>query len=186
MLYINLTQRVWWRSSIIGLQYGLVIHINNVRIPSYIVESNPVQDSSIDQDNSVTPEQELSGPSQFVHPSRLNQIQTSNGDFVSSENESVSTTETDIHNRIIENCDLFLEQSKQERKAVGRKTRQISRVVKQEAKKQKYIKTFSTPTEGIDRSELLLRKAAGECQRGAWPQDSKGSHKTLDCLRWKR
>jgi hypothetical protein len=48
------------------------------------------------------------------------------------------------------------------------------------------MKTFGTQTEGIDGSELRRRKAAGECQRCAWPQDKKGSHKTLDCFRWKK
>jgi hypothetical protein len=48
------------------------------------------------------------------------------------------------------------------------------------------IKTFGTQTEGIDGSELRRRKAAGECQHCAWPADRKGTHKTLDCFRWKR
>jgi hypothetical protein len=65
-------------------------------------------------------------------------------------------------------------------------------VVKRKAKRKekrkgnKPIKTLGTQTQGIDRSELRRRKAAGECQRCAWPQDRKGSHKTLDCFRWAR
>jgi hypothetical protein len=47
-------------------------------------------------------------------------------------------------------------------------------------------KTYAEQTEGIDKSELDRRKAAGECQRCAWPGDRKGAHKTMDCYRWKR
>jgi hypothetical protein len=61
-----------------------------------------------------------------------------------------------------------LEQSKQERKAIGRNYPQASRIIKQKTKK---IKTFGTQTEGIDGSELRRRKSARECQRCAWPQD---------------
>jgi hypothetical protein len=104
--------------------------------------------------------------------------------------ESLSTTETDIHNEVINNCELFLEQSKQERKANGRQNRQVSRFVKKKAikknRKIKAVKMFGTQTEGIDGLELQRRKAAGKCQRFAWPQDRKGGHKTLDCFRWKK
>jgi hypothetical protein len=88
---------------------------------------------------------------------------------------------------VIENCELYLEQSKQERKAIWRKSRQVSRVIKKTAnKKQRNLKTFGTQTEGIEGLELRRKKAAGEFQRCAWPQDRKGSHKALDCFRWKQ
>jgi hypothetical protein len=89
---------------------------------------------------------------------------------------------------MIDNCEIFLEQSKQERKAIGRRTRQASRVVKTKVNKEakRKLKTFRTQTEGVDRSELRRRKAAGECQRCAWPRDQKGSCKTLECFRWAR
>ena len=52
--------------------------------------------------------------------------------------------------------------------------------------KNKSKKTYAEQTEGIDKSELDRRKAAGECQRCAWPGDRKGAHKTMDCFRWAR
>jgi hypothetical protein len=52
--------------------------------------------------------------------------------------------------------------------------------------KNKSNKTYAEQTEGIDKSELDRRKAAGECQRCAWPGDRKGAHKTMDCFRWAR
>jgi hypothetical protein len=45
-------------------------------------------------------------------------------------------------------------------------------------------KTHAEQTEGIEKSELDRRKAAGECQRCAWPGDRKGAHKTMHCVRW--
>jgi hypothetical protein len=99
-----------------------------------------------------------------VHPSRVAQIYTSDGDYIQSNSESISTTETDIHN-----------------KAIGRFTRQASGVVKLRARTP--IKSYGTQTAGIEGSELRRRKAAGECHRCAWPQGRKNSHKTIDCKR---
>jgi hypothetical protein len=178
--YIFLAQSVWWISSIIGLQEGLVIFIDNLRVGKDI--GNPeVGAASLEQQSSSA-----------IHPSREAQIQTSDGDYIQSDSESISTTETDIHNEVLNNCEVFLAQSQEERKAIGRFTRHKSRIIKKKAdrkakqKAKKPIKTFGTQTEGIDGSELRRRKAAGECQRCAWPQDRKGSHKTLDCFRWKK
>jgi len=172
--YIFLAQSVWWISSIIGLQEGLVVHIDHLN-KEHIIEK---------------PDVRLKSPKQFsplnVHPSRVQGIQNSDSDYITSEHKSISTTETNIHNEVIDNCEAFLQQSKQERKAVGRFTRKDSRVLKRKAEKKKSIKTFGTQTEGIDGSEIRRRKAAGECQCCAWPQDRKGSHKTLDCFHWKR
>jgi len=52
--------------------------------------------------------------------------------------------------------------------------------------KEKSKKTYAEQTEGIEKSELDRRKAAGECQRCAWPIDRKGAHETMDCFRWAR
>jgi hypothetical protein len=171
--YIFLAQSFGWISSILGLQEGLAIHIDNLKARSEVIQIKG-------------PNNKISNPDTIVHPDRVSRIYNTDSDYNDSEPESVSTTETDIHNEVIDNCEEFLEQSKQERKAIGRFTRQQSRVVKRNANKRKPIKTFGTQTEGIDGNELRRRKAAGECQRCAWPADRKGSHKTLDCFRWKR
>jgi hypothetical protein len=171
--YIFLAQSVWWISSILHLQEGLIIHIDNLKAREEVI--------SIKENNLKT-----GSPDIIVHPDRVSNIDNLDSDYNDSESESISTTETDIHNEVIENCEAFLEQSKQERKNIGRFTRQVSRVVKRKANKKKPIKTYGTQTEGIDGTELRRRKAAGECHRCAWPRDRKGSHKTLDCFRWKR
>jgi hypothetical protein len=117
-------------------------------------------------------------------------LQEPSSQYSDSGADSDSTTETDIQNEVIENCEVLLEQSKQESKTIGRKNRHVSRIIKQKAikkaERKKPVKTFGTQTQGIDGSELSRRKAAGECQRCAWPQDRKGSHRTIDCYRWKR
>jgi hypothetical protein len=174
--YIFLAQSSWWISSIIGLQEGLVIYIDNLK-------AREVVDKPELRSVSVVP---------GIHPDRIANFLNSEDSYNTSEGDSVSTTESDIHNEIIDNCEAFLAQSQEERKAVGRLTRQVSRRVEKKAdriakrKAKKPIRTFGTQTEGIDGHELRRRKAAGECQRCAWPQDRKGSHKTLDCFRWKR
>jgi hypothetical protein len=179
--YIFLAQSVWCISSVIGLQEGLVIHIDNLKARKKV---NLVKESL-----NIT-EELLSTP--IIHPSRIHQIQRSEDSYIESDTESNSTTETDIHNEFIKNCEIFLEQSQKERKTVGRLTRLDSRIIKKKTdrkakrKSRKPIKTFGTQTEGIDGSELRRRIAAGECQRCAWPHDRKGSHKTVDCFRWKR
>jgi hypothetical protein len=168
---IFLAQSIWWISSLLGLQQDLIVHIDNLRI----------------RENTGKPELEINSAPPGVHPDRVANFQVSEDSYEPSDQDSVSTAETDIHNEVIDNCEKFLRQSQLDRKAIGRKNRQASRVIKLRTKKNKQkLKTFRTQTEGINGGELRRRKAAGECQRCAWPQDRKGSHKTLDCFRWKR
>ena len=80
--------------------------------------------------------QELASPDVShanIYPSLIARIQNSDSPDISSEDKSVSTSEGDIHNEIIDNCESFLEEAKEERKAIGRKTRPVSRAVKRTA-----------------------------------------------------
>jgi hypothetical protein len=184
--YIFLAQSIWWISSIILLQEDLIKHIDKLQVESEIHFEPAGSTAEFTRINS----ERLAIPG--VHPDRVGNFRDSEESYRSSDGDTVSTTETEIHNEVIENCELFLEQSKQERKSLGRFNRQKSQVVKsrveekERRKARKPIKTFGTQTEGIDGSELRRRKAAEECQWCAWPRDRKGSHKTLDCFRWKR
>jgi len=187
--YIFRAQSIWWIASIIGLQEGLVIRIDNLKVRSDIGRTKRIPTPTADRDSFYTSKKEQSIPGHNIHPSRIDQIQGSEDSFIGTDTESISTTESEIHVEVIKTCELFMEQSKQERKAVGRKNRQLSRIDKKKAKKQKKersFKTFRSQTEGMDDNELHHRKSAGECQCCAWPQDRKGGHKTLDCFRWKR
>jgi hypothetical protein len=147
--YIFLAQSVWWISSIIGLQQGLVNDIDTLKAREDIdkpkLRSDPV--------------------SPGIHPDRIANFRNSENSLCTSEGDSISTTETEIHSEVVDSYERFLEQLKQEGKTIGGKTRQVSRVVKQKADKKanrkKPLKTFGTQTEGIDGSELKRRKAAG-------------------------
>jgi len=171
--YIFLAQSIWWISSIIGLQQGLIIHIDNLRKQEDIIQLKIRPDLLDDS---------------CIHPDPVKRIQHSDNQYTDSDINMSSTSEEDIHNEVIENCEDFLRHSKQERKAIGRKNRQASRVIKRKAKKlaKGAIKTFGTQTQGIDGSELRQRKIAGECQRCAWPGHGKGAHKTINYFRWIR
>jgi hypothetical protein len=178
--YIFLAQSIWWISSIIGLQEGFIIHIDNLKARGDVGLAKEVPD---------TPEGEIVVPDDNIHTSRRYQIQRAEDSYIESDEESDSTTETNIHNEVIRNCETFLAQSQKERKAGGRFTRLASRRIKNKADRKarriakEPISTFGTQTEGIDGSELTRRKAAGECQRCAYPHGEKGSHTTIDCRR---
>jgi hypothetical protein len=176
--YNFLAQSVWLISSIIGLQQGLIIYIDNLKVRS----DNKIFTSRYEKSILAKP----SNSSLHIHPSRVTQIQTFDGDYSDSREETISTTKSDIHNEVIEHCEAFLGQSKKESKAIGRKKRQASKSIKRKANKSNPVKNHKTQTEGIDINELRPRKAAGECQRCAWPRDRIGGHKTLECFRWKR
>ena len=74
--YIFLARTICWISSIVGLQQGLIIHINNLKIRS---------ETWTEEDSSGSKGQDDKLPS--VHRSRVNQI---------SDNGAVSTTPRDV------------------------------------------------------------------------------------------
>jgi hypothetical protein len=101
--YIFLAQSVWWISSIIGLQQGLVIYIDNLKIRSNLTTDNKKGPSAKQRKVQETSEEgEAIGPR--LHPSRLKRLQGLDSEYSDSEGDSVSTTETSIHNEVIENC----------------------------------------------------------------------------------
>jgi hypothetical protein len=104
--YIFLAQCIWWISSTIGLLEGLVIYIDNLKVRENIGKLELGTESA----------------PPGVHPDRVANLQASEDSYNISVGDSVSTTETDIHNEVIDNCEIFLEQSKQERKAIGHRT----------------------------------------------------------------
>jgi len=122
---------------------------------------------------------------EYIHPDRVIRVQNSEDSHSESEDGVTSTSEDDIHDETVQNCQQFLELSHRDWKKVGWKDRYASTVVEWKAniRARKEIKTFRTQTQGIDGSELRRRKAAGECQRCPWPEDITGGHKNIDCQR---
>jgi hypothetical protein len=144
--YIFLAQSVWWISSIIGLQEELIAYIDNLKVQEQISIPEARMESLYLLESSG------------IHPERITNIQNYDSDYCTSAGDSVSTSETDIYSEVIENCELFLEQSKQERKSIGPKTRQVSSAINKRSnivgKKKASIQKFGTQTEGIDGNEL--------------------------------
>ena len=153
---------MWWISSIIDLQPRLVIYIDNLKVQGNIGEAAAASDT------------------QHKHSSRLATLRESSNEVRISEDESIGTTETDIHNEVIENYDILLNQSKQDRKAIVRLTRQTSRVIK---KNVMTLTTFGTQTQWIHSCELQRRKTAAEGPSCPWLEDLIGRHRTIDCCR---
>jgi len=154
--YIFLVQSVWWISSVIGLQQGLIVYIDNLKerenIGRTTIQSNSpaVPDLLVSQNKAIG---HTSKDDTHIHPERVNRIQYSDNQYTDSQVEVFSTSEEDIHNEVIENYELFLEQSKQERKAIGRRNRQASRIVKRNDKKSAK-KIFGIQTRGVNGFEL--------------------------------
>lgn len=122
--YILLAQSVWWISSIIGLQEGLIRHIDNIKAQRSVlgieVPAEVSRGTNIERTN--------------IHPQSVLRIDTSNSSHCHSEAGIASASEHIIHKEVIEKCELFLEQSKQERKAFGRNTPLASRAIQKKIK----------------------------------------------------
>jgi len=169
-LYIPVAQHAWWRPSIIGLQQGLVIHIDNLNLRT---EKSKRLAVLVNTDILNR------------HPDRVIRIQVAIDSSSEYEAEKPETLDNDTHDRILENCEEYLRQSKLQMKKITRRSLQISTGL---SKKMiwRTVKNHHTETEGIDTSELKHRKTAAESQQCAWPQDRNGGHKILDSFRSKQ
>jgi hypothetical protein len=92
--YIFLAESIWWISLIIGLQQGLVIFIDNLKIRSNNSKTAIVLDT---QNN------------HYIHPSRLAVLQEPSSQYSDSGADSDSTTETNIQNKVDENCEVVVQ-----------------------------------------------------------------------------
>jgi len=74
--YIFLALSVWWISSIIGLQRGWVIHINNLKKRSETIIATSPNTKEVSATPGDTQEESRSGvESQHIHPDRVFQVQ---------------------------------------------------------------------------------------------------------------
>jgi len=98
--YIIVAQCVWWLASIIGLESGLATHIDNLRKRSEVYSAPGVAHTN---------------PG-IVHPDRLFQIEKATSDQKDQscresselESEHSITSEDNLHNQILNNCEEFL------------------------------------------------------------------------------
>jgi hypothetical protein len=114
--YIFLAQSVWWISSIIGLQQGLIIDIDNLKVrasinrPGASVDTVRFVKGTIDQ-GSLVEDKPIEESERHIHPDRVSRIQYLEDSYIESDVSSSSNLEDDIHDEIIQNCEKFLEQS---------------------------------------------------------------------------
>jgi hypothetical protein len=152
--YIFLAQRVWWIASVLGLQAGLVIHIDNIRArleiaivredgPSTIRKSS--EGTKMDRQDKMLREYE-----EYLQDSRrLHDLET------------LKATGKSRTGQIHPLASL-------------KESLRIAR--------QKKAKDYSR-TEGIEATAIERRKGASECLCCAWPPGQKGSYRVKDCVR---
>jgi hypothetical protein len=104
--YIVLAQSVWWISANIGLQQGLLIHIDYLRVRSdiwkaTITPAQPVKQEFLNTQGTKSPE--IGVNSRHIYPSQFEALPKSDTEYSDSAEESISTSGTDIHNQVIEN-----------------------------------------------------------------------------------
>jgi len=181
---IFVAQCIWWLASLIGLEKGLVIHIDNLN------------------GRTVDTAELLSG--QDYIPKRRNA--TGRKSPVPEEVKvprGVSSTPRDLEedkrtDTVLKECEEYLRDSRRLRelaalKATGRTLTGLINPTpiskKQLRKKDRVYRKRSNPklshpkTEGIDKAEIQRRSREGECLRCAWPLNRKGSHRVAECRR---
>jgi len=154
-------QCVLWLASIVGLEQGLVSHIDRLQgqEDTTLQEQLPREVSAIPRDLTEDRriDQVLDCTEQYLRESkRLREIAALK---ISGE---TTTGQINPSGRI--------------RRSLRKATRISKDVVTN--KRKDYSKT-----EGIDDSEISRRKAAKECLRCAWPFDRKGNHRVKNCVR---
>jgi hypothetical protein len=122
--YIFLAQSIWWISSVIGLQQGLIIHIDNLKARTKgsqdrtLVRAPKEPEKSADQ-GKIVGTIHVDNLEGFIHPDRILRLQDSDGCYIELDTDRPSTSEDDIPDEIIQNCEAFLKQSQKERKTIG-------------------------------------------------------------------
>jgi len=146
--YIFLAQSIWWISSIIGLQQGLVNYIDTLRVrseelPQDIKESPENREAlsqnknKISRTNTGQYDREISATPRdiqedsrsrieldYIHPDRLSQIQRTNDDI---RDLDLSRSESSLRPRIIERTKRFIQKSRKDKKALKKKIDKVSR-----------------------------------------------------------
>jgi len=159
--HIFLAQSVWWISSDIGLQQGLVNHIDTLRDRKVqnLQEQHPREDSII--------------PRSLAEDQRVNQVLDETEQFQKASRRLKKVVALNATGKIITDQ---ISPTKEPRQYLKKSKRVSKEVAVPE------YKGYSN-TEGIDASEISRRNAAGECLHCAWPCDKKGGHRAKNCRR---
>jgi len=151
-------QCVWWLASIIGLEQGLVSHIDRLQGQenTTLQEQLPCAVSAI--------------PWDLTEDGRIDQVLDCTERYL---REAKRLREIAALKISGETTTGRINPSGRIRRSLRRAQRIYKDVVTN--KRKDYSKT-----EGIDNSEISRRKAANECLRCAWPFDRKGNHRVKD------
>jgi len=152
--YFFVTQCVWWLASSIGLEKGLVVHIDNLRIQSEVYLS-PSDRATV---------------TARVHPERVSQIELSGlndedyiccdiGESSKAESEYSNTSQDQKYDQVFHNCEEFLRQFEIDRKIIAERSlknsQQLPRKLRSGVlKRQKLRKTYRQQMVGIEETEL--------------------------------
>jgi len=166
---IFVAQCVWWLASVIGLEPGVVIYIDNLHGRTTVKETKNYRDSP--------PVQEARIPSPAkTEEERCDKILTECEQYLQESGrlqdiairKSEGTTRTGRINP-----------TRVSKKFLNKATRGECRISKSVIDKGHRL----SKTAGIDEVKIQRRKAEGECLRCAWPSDRKGTHRVKDCKR---
>jgi len=170
--YIFLAQSIWWISLIIGLQSGLVIHINNIR------ERSNHSTNQQGKEVSATP-RDIQGDSRSQNKTKQSCIAESSSDIEG----------YDRQEKILQDCETFIKKSQPQQRIAALKSasKTTSRRINPTKKTKKSFRVEKGKSykemEGIKSTEIERRKTDGECLRCTWPSDRRGAHRVKDCRR---
>jgi hypothetical protein len=126
--YIFLAQTIWWTASIIGLQQGLVMHIDNLekRSEAMVRSAAPQAQDTINQcDNSQQGEEKSATPYNIrgdsrlhnelghIHPDRISQAQSTIHNI---SDLQLSDSLIDQSSQIIKQAELFIQKFQKDQK----------------------------------------------------------------------
>jgi len=114
--YLCLAQSVWWISSIIGLQQGLITHFDNLRIRLEIGQSNR-QVSVMPRD--IQEESRSNINQQHIHPDRISRVQDMSNDISNLDRDTLGE---ELLFQIGKSSKRFVQKSRKPRKGCARKT----------------------------------------------------------------
>jgi hypothetical protein len=161
---IFFAQCVWWLASIIGLEQGLVNHIDNLHQQTIISKERHLE--------------EVNNP--MVHTASIVRDSTPEGKMEGHQH------------LVLKECEEYLKESCRLRYIAALNTKgntRTGRINPTAITKKALRKKFNKPakdnlkTEGISETEIQRRKGTGECLCCAWPADRKGAHRVKDCIR---
>jgi len=177
-------QCIWWLASLIGLEQGLVVHIDNLNGRTVdITESIPEQGHIPERRNATEEKDPVPGEAEV--PRGVSAIPRDLDEDKRTDN-------------ILKECAEYLRDSRRLREIAARKTKggtptelfnrtaiSTKHLRKKDRvdRKRSNLKPSLSKTEGIDEAEIQRRRRKGECLRCAWPSDRKGSHRVADCRR---